>query len=103
MDLDGKILPLTSLVQFDHQKHPFCYWMLYVYMFGNAIFAGGSEFAINLYLFFIIISIEFVINLLGARLRRFGHSKIEELRTNQAELNHKAVVKLIKCHIEAGK
>lgn len=103
MDIHGKVLPIKSLVRFDHQKHPFCYWMLFVYMLLNAVFAGGSEFTINLYLFFIVISIEFVINLLGARLRRFGHSQIEELTANQAALDHKAIVKLIKHQIESGR
>lgn len=98
-----KVLPVTSIVKFDHEKHVFWYYAMVVYQGLNVIFAGLCEFAINLYLYYIIICIEFTINLLGARLRRFGHDKFEELTANQSAKDHKAIVDLINYHIGVGK
>lgn len=95
-------LAATSIVRFNHQKHLFWYWVMFFNQLLNAWFAGGIDFSINLYLHFIIICIEFVLNLLGARLRRFGHEKLEELVANQTAKDYKVIVELIKHHIEAG-
>lgn len=103
MDVHGKSLPVTSVLEFDHVKHSFWFWTLYAYQFVNGFFGGGSEFAINLYLYFIILCIEFTINLLGARLRRFGYENIGETTANQAVEDHKIIVELIKHHIESAK
>lgn len=100
---NDRTLAATTVAKFDHEEHLFWYWSMLIYQLLDAFFAGGGDFAINLFLYFIIICIEFVINLLGARLRRFGYEKMEMLTSNQAAIDHKMIAKLIKHHIEAGK
>lgn len=97
-----KELPITTVVRFNHEQHIIWYWLMYINQLLNAFFAGGGEFAINLYLYFIIICIEFVMNLLGQRLMSLGNEKARELSHAQHVKDHKKIVELVRYHIEIG-
>lgn len=97
-----RVLPFTSIVKFDHEKHKIFYWTMFVNQLLDAFFAGGADFAINCYLYFIIICIEFAVNLLGCRLKRFGHEKLNLLTKQQSKMDYKKIVELIKYHIETA-
>lgn len=97
-----KVLPFTTIVKFDHEKYKIFYWAMFANQLLDAFFAGGAEFAINLYLYFIIICIEFMINLLGQRLYRFGHDKFDELTKSRRDIDRRMIIDIIKYHIEIG-
>lgn len=98
--INERTLPVTTIVRFNHEEHKTFYWVMFLNQLLDAFFAGGADFAINLYLYFIIICIEFVINLLGQRLCRYGHDKFDELTQSRKEIDHKMIVAMIKSHIE---
>lgn len=95
-------LPFTTVLQFNHEKHLVWYWLMVINQLLNAFFAGGGEFAINLYLYFIIICIEFAMNLLGSRLKSFGNEKNRKTSSSQRKKDHEKAIELIRYHIEIG-
>lgn len=97
-----RVLPIKTIVQFDHEKHKIFYWTMFANQLLNAFFAGGADFAINWYLYFMIICIEFAVNLLGCRLKRFGHKQMKLLTKRQKLKDYRDLVELIKYHIEAA-
>lgn len=46
---------------------------MYIYQFGNVVYAGGLNIAVNMYLFSTFVYVNFSLLLLGGRMRRLGY------------------------------
>lgn len=93
------VLPFPSIPTFDYDEHRAGFYALYANQFLNAIFTGGINIAVNILMYTMLICIHFVINLLGCRLRRFGHDSIRG-STQKHTANYRRIIELIHCHIK---
>lgn len=94
-------LPFLMWTPYDIQKSlPFFYFM-YAFHCGNAFFAGGGNLAVNMFVYSTLVVMEFILHLLGARMKRLGYGDGQPINTN---LNHKVsyyreVIYCVKMHL----
>lgn len=67
-------LPYFMYIPFGMDRTNFGFGLLYVYQFGNDIYAGGLNIAVNMYLFGMFVNITYFISLLSARTSLLGHA-----------------------------
>lgn len=68
-----KRLPYMMLVPFGFDKTNVGFYLMYIYQFGNVVYAGGTNIAVNMYLFSTLVCVDFFLLLLGCRVRRLGY------------------------------
>lgn len=69
-----KHLPYIMYVPFGIDKTNVGFYVTYLYQFGNVVYAGGINIAVNMYLFDAFVFVTFVLSLLSCRVRRLGYS-----------------------------
>lgn len=94
-------LPMETLPAFDHSKHRAFFWLSYLNQAGNDFFAGGSNVAVNLFVYCVLVCIEFAVNVLGDRLKRLGHS-VESRKPAHGNdgRNYSELIEDVRFHIE---
>lgn len=95
-------LPFLTWLPYDIQKSlPFFYFM-YAFHFGNAVYAGGSNLAVNMFVYSTLVMMEFCLNLLGARLTRLGYGDGQPQNTNlQRKVScYKDIIKCVQLHLQ---
>lgn len=95
-------LPFPTWLPYDVQKSLSFFYFMYSFQFGNALYAGGANLAINMFVYSTLVVMEFCLNLLGARLMRLGFADGKSANTN---LPHKAsqykeLIKCIQLHLQ---
>lgn len=60
-----KRLPYMMLVPFGFDKTNIGFYIMYIYQFGNVVYAGGTNIAVNMYLFATFVCVDFSLLLLG--------------------------------------
>lgn len=95
-------LPFNSWYPFDVHKANYRYYLAWLFQFGCGIFAGGSNIAVNMYIYSVLVCVEFCLNLLGMRLMGLGHKKKQMAWSNQRETVtlYREMVELILLHIQ---
>lgn len=59
-------LPFPTWLPYDVQKSLSFFYFMYSFQFGNALYAGGANLAINMFVYSTLVVMEFCLNLLGA-------------------------------------
>lgn len=73
--LEAKIrLPFPTWMPFDIYKSKILFWMIYGYQAGVATFAGGSNIAVNMYIFIVLDIINFILELFNTRVAVLGYA-----------------------------
>lgn len=67
-------LPYFMYIPFGIDRTNFGYGLLYAYQFGNSVYAGGLNIAVNMYLFGMFVCITYFLSLLGSRVSLLGHA-----------------------------
>lgn len=67
-------LPYFMYIPFGIDRTNFGYGLLYAYQFGNSVYAGGLNIAVNMYLFGMFVCITYFLSLLGSRVSLLGHT-----------------------------
>lgn len=66
-------LPYFMYIPFGIDRTNIGFGLLYAYQFGNDIYAGGLNIAVNMYLFGMFVNITYFISLLSSRVSSLGH------------------------------
>lgn len=70
---EGRNLAFNLWLPYDPFKTNIAFYLTYFHQFGCVIYAGGSNIAINLYVFSILICLNFYLMLLNERVKRIGY------------------------------
>lgn len=70
----GRNLAFNLWLPYDPFKTNLAFYLTYFHEFGCVIYAGGSNIAINLYVFSILICLNFYVTLLNERVKRIGYA-----------------------------
>lgn len=100
-------LPFFMYVPFGIDQTTIGYCFMYLYQFGNVVYAGGLNIAVNMYLFAMFVCMTFFLSLLSSRLSRLGYSKgSNEIWTKTPYLRqsyYREVCGLIELHLKIAK
>lgn len=69
-----KRLPYNMYVPFAIDETNIGFYLTYLYQFGNVVYAGGINIAVNMYLFDAFVCVNFFLSLLSSRVSRLGYS-----------------------------
>lgn len=97
-------LPYIMYVPFGIDKTNVGFCLAYLYQFGNVVYAGGINIAVNLYLFDVFVFVNFVLSLLCSRVKRLGYpSGYNELYTTTPAIQksfYRQVCQMIELHLK---
>lgn len=89
-------IPFPMWTPYDVNKSLPFFCFMYAFQLGNAIFAGGANLAVNMFVYLTLVMMEYALNLLGARFMRLG-TAIDQ------SANYKDIVNCVKLHWQIEK
>lgn len=102
-----KHLPYIMYVPFGIDKTNVGFYVTYLYQFGNVLYAGGFNIAVNMYLFDAFVFVNFVLSLLSSRVTRLGYSSgYNEEYTKIPNTKHsfyQEICQLIEMHLKINR
>lgn len=97
-------LPYNMYVPFGIDRTNIGFGLAYLYQFGNVVYAGGINVAVNMYLFDAFVCVNFFLILLSSRVSRLGYaSGYNERYTNvpqRKQLFYRDVCESIELHLK---
>lgn len=96
-----KRLPYFMYIPFELDKTNFGFGLMYAYQFGNDVYAGGLNVAVNMYFFGMFVCITYTLSLLGARVSSLGHSRGAKIQTPQVKQSfYREMCEIIEFHLK---
>lgn len=92
-------LPMETLTPIDYYKHKYAFVILYVQQVGDAFFAGGTNLAVNMFMYATFVETEFLISLMGKRVQEIGHD-IDCMRCPKRVSYYREMLESVKYHTE---
>lgn len=99
-----KHLPFPMYVPFAIDETNIGFYLTYLYQFGNVVYAGGINIAVNMYIFDAFVCVNFFLSLLSSRISRLGYSSgYNECYTNTPQIKqsfYREVCQSIELHLK---
>lgn len=100
----NKRLPYIMYVPFAIDETAVGFYVAYLYQFGNVLYAGGINIAVNMYLFSAFTSVNCFLSLLSSRVRCLGYPNgVNEMWTNtptHRKSFYKEICECIEMHLK---
>lgn len=95
-------LPFLTWAPYDVQKSLVLFYLHYAFHFGNALYAGGGNIAVNMFVYTTLVVIEYFLNLLGARLQRLGNvnGRQNNMNAQHKQSCYRDIISCVKLHLQ---
>lgn len=95
-------LPMHTWAPYDIQKSWPFYVFMYLFQLGAGVYAGGSNLAVNMFVYSTFVIMEFCTNLLGARLMRLGFNDSPAITRNKwHKASHfRSIIDCVRLHLQ---
>lgn len=100
-------LPFFTWLPFDTYASTFSFSMVYAFQFLCAVYAGGSNVSVNMYIFLVLDCVNFILQLFNTRLANLGYANYMEHQASEIPFKkisfYRETIECIMLHLKIDK